>query len=237
MRCMHEASMHESNAFLTLTYSDENLPSNLSLDKKVLPLFFKKYRKHLERHYDDAKIRYFACGEYGDITHRPHYHTLIFGHDFEDKKFHTRTKDGENLYTSDTLNNLWRHGHAIIGDVSFQSAAYVARYQLKKITGLGANTHYGEREKEFSLMSRGKKGGIGKPWLDKWATDVYPNDYVIVKGKKMKPPKYYDSQLPEEYLAALKEIRTENLPEITDQMLHAKEVIAEQKQKNIERMF
>lgn len=237
MRCMHEASMHEENMFLTLTYNDEHLPKNLSLNKKEIPLFLKKYRTYLERKEDGTKIRYFACGEYGDNTNRPHYHALIFGHDFKDKEYHTRTEDGENLYTSHTLDRLWKHGYGIIGDVSFQSAAYVARYQLKKITGLGASPHYGDRTPEFALMSRGKDGGIGKPWLDKWATDVYPNDYVIVNGKKMKPPKYYDAQLPEDFLKALKENRIENSPEISDQQLHAKEVIAEQKQKLIERMF
>ena len=135
-RCMHEAQLHEENMFLTLTYDDEHLPRSIS--KREMQLFLKRLRKSLP----SKKISYVYCGEYGDKTQRPHYHALIFGHRFDDCKIHSKTKNGQYLYTSEKLQNLWQKGHCLIGSVTFESAAYVARYCLKKITGKNADKAY-----------------------------------------------------------------------------------------------
>ena len=196
--------------------------------------------KKLRKEYDH-KIRFYMCGEYGDDTLRPHYHAILFGHDFDDKKFHAKSKSGEPLYTSENLGRIWGKGHCPIGSVTFESAGYVARYALKKITGPDAEAHYRGRTPEFSLMSRGGtgegQGGIGSPWLKKWATDVYPHDYVVVNGKRCKPPKYYDSLMDEEMIEEIKSIRktraAEHEDNNTDERLAVREEIQHLKQEKI----
>lgn len=146
-----------------------------------------------------APIRFYMCGEYGSQTFRPHYHACLFGFDFPDKYFWCRTGGGEKVYRSPNLERLWPFGASSIGSVTFESAAYVARYCVQKVTGFNAKYHYARSDKdgeyqltpEFNHMSL--KPGIGAPWLQKWGKDVYPHDYVVINGKEVKPPKYYDS--------------------------------------------
>ena len=191
LRCVNEASMHKENSFITLTYDDDHVPSDYSLKKRDFQLFMKRLRKH----FAGKKIRFFACGEYGEHTFRPHYHAILFGHQFTDRKIITKeTENGVvNLYQSKTLNNLWQNGFASSGEMTFESAAYVARYCLKKINGPEADYHYLGREPEFSLMSR--MPGIGADWLKYYRKDVYPNDICMARGVPSKPPRYYDEQL------------------------------------------
>lgn len=184
IRCVHEASLYERNCFITLTYDNEHLPSNGSLVKRDFQLFMKSLRKKF-----GSGIRYFHCGEYGDEFGRPHYHAVIFNHDFEDKKLF-KVDNGHRLYTSDDLSELWPVGHSLIGDVTFQSAAYVARYLLKKITGKKSDEHYEGRQPEYTTMSR--RPGIGRGWFDQYSDDLFPSNFVVHDGKKMKIPVFYD---------------------------------------------
>ena len=198
IRCVHEASLYEDNCFVTLTYSDEHLPADGSLDKSE----FQRFMKRLRKRFHDSIIRYYHCGEYGEQFGRPHYHVCLFNHDFPDKKLYKVLHGGNKLYTSEILAQLWPLGYSTIGEVTFESAAYVARYILKKITGKGASEHYekvnpntGEIfqvQPEYTTMSR--RPGIGKPWLDKYLKDVFPSDFIVMRGKKMGVPKYYTSQ-------------------------------------------
>mgnify|MGYP000188139432 FL=1 len=167
IRCVHEASLHNENSFITLTYANEHLPAWNSLDKTTFPKFMKRLRKSLQ----DKRVRYFHCGEYGDHTGRPHYHALLFGHDFPDKT-HWAIRNGNPTWRSQELERLWPFGHSEIGTVTFESAAYCARYITKKVTGHAAREHYemvdkhtgelGRREPEYTTMSR--RPGIGKGW-------------------------------------------------------------------------
>lgn len=194
---MHELSLHTQSAFLTLTYSPEHLPAYGSLNKRHLQLFFKKYRRYLGSH----KIRYLACGEYGEKGDRPHYHAIIFGHDFSDKKPSSLVGDNQ-YYRSKKLEEIWEYGRCEIGEANFHTAAYVARYVTKKINGPNAASHYGEllntdtgeitprRIPEFNTVSR--RPGLGKNWYDKYHKEVYPLDEVLMNGKLMQPPKFYD---------------------------------------------
>lgn len=111
IRCVHESSLYRSNIFVTLTYDNDHLPLYNSLSKRDLQLFFKRLRKH----FPDVKIRYFACGEYGEQFQRPHYHAIIFNLDFADKILFTRSGDNK-LYTSATLAAIWGLGHCLTGD-------------------------------------------------------------------------------------------------------------------------
>ena len=122
MRCMHEASLYDKNCFLTLTYADNKLPSDRSVNRRHVQLFLKRLR----RAYPKAVIRYFGCGEYGERLGRPHYHLCVFGFDFPDKLLHT-ISGGHKLYRSASLEALWGFGHCLIGDLTFESAGYVAR--------------------------------------------------------------------------------------------------------------
>lgn len=193
IRCTHEASLHDKNCFITLTYRDEDLPPGQSLELRDFQLFFKKLRKQ-----HGAGIRFYHCGEYGEKFSRPHYHACLFNFDFSDKKPWKIINDNT-LYLSENLNQLWGLGHTSVGAVTFQSAAYVARYIMKKMTGDIAAEHYefidkyGEihqRKPEYTTMSR--RPGLGSDWLKKFKSDIYPDDFVVINGKRMRPPKFYD---------------------------------------------
>ena len=187
IRCMHESSLYLRNCFITLTYNNAHLPSGSTLVKRDLTLFFKRLRKE----YGNG-IRYYACGEYGSLYSRPHYHACIFNHDFPDKYF-WMANGSYNIFRSPTLERLWPFGFSSIGAVTFDSAAYVARYILKKQLGKGAADFYSSigRVPEYTVMSR--RPGIAHDWFELYHDDVYPSDEVIVKNHKVKPPRYYDN--------------------------------------------
>jgi len=198
IRCQHEASLYDDNCFITLTYDNESLPRDGSLQVKHHQDFMKRLRFRF-----GSNIRFFNCGEYGEKFARPHYHTCLFNFDFPDKKPWRRTKAGHQIWRSDALEELWPQGMSEIGSVTFESAAYVARYITKKVTGDRAEAHYefvntdtGEivrRHPEYTTMSR--RPGIGKPWLEKHGfRDCYPSDFITIRGRKMRPPRYYDNQ-------------------------------------------
>jgi hypothetical protein len=188
VRIAQEASLYESNVFLTLTYRDEDLPALGSLQKRDWQLFMKRLKKR----YRGRSIRFFHCGEYGDTTARPHYHAILFNFDLEDKKYLKTTETGHPVYTSQVLDDTWGLGDCYIGSVTFESAAYCARYVMKKLTGR-RKSEYGSMEPEYATQSR--RPGIGSPWLAKFKTDVYPNDIVIIEGGKQRVPTYYDNLL------------------------------------------
>lgn len=206
-RIVHEASLHELNCFITLTYDDDHLPPGRTLVKKDFQDFMKRLRKQ-----HDGKVRYFAVGEYGDLDERPHYHACIFGLDFADKRPHTKNGQGDQLYKSELLQKLWGKGFCLVGSLSPQSAAYVAKYCVKKVNGDLADSHYRGRQPEFGLMSL--KPGIGAGWFEKWSGDVYPSDFLVIQGKKRAPPRYYDSlleDLDERLLEVIKSHRVEKV--------------------------
>jgi hypothetical protein len=189
VRCVHEASLHERNCFITLTYDPDHLPENGTLVMEHFQLFMKRLRKEF-----GAGIRFFHCGEYGEKQGRPHYHAALFNFDFPDKVFLRRTPRGDVCWSSASLQRLWGKGRTELGSLTFESAAYIARYITKKQLGKGAQAHYEGRKPEYTTMSR--KPGIGKGWLEKWTADVYPVDRVVLKrgGRmiEMRPPRFYD---------------------------------------------
>jgi len=157
----------------------------MTLDPRDIVLFMKRLRKKY-----GPKIRFLQCGEYGDQLNRPHHHILLFGFRFSDE-YLWRKRDGYRFTRSDSLEKLWRLGNCEIGDVTFESAAYVARYITKKITGEQSYDHYGSRIPEYITMSR--RPGIASAWYDKFKSDVYPRDEIVTPaGYVQKPPRYYD---------------------------------------------
>jgi len=201
LRLVHEKKFHEKTSFITLTYSDEKLPQNGSLDVAHFQLFMKKLRKS-----EPNLIRFFHAGEYGEKFGRPHYHAIIFGQDFKqglDKSSITKNPRGDLTWTHPRLDALWGNGIARIGEVTFESCAYVARYVTKKVNGKLAKDHYqrvceatGEifsLKPEYCTMSR--RPGIGKQHFVEYHTDIYPSDECISRGFPSKPPRFYDKQL------------------------------------------
>jgi len=215
LRCVHEASLYTENCFITLTYDDEHMPEDGSVNKRDWQLFMKKLRKN----YPDVKLKYYMCGEYGNDDYqisklgRPHYHACLFNFSFPDAVLFSVRNDIR-IYTSEILSNLWQKGFVTIGDVTFESAAYVARYVAKKITGEQADSHYykvnyetGELNQispEFNLMSR--RPGIGYDWWRRYNADTH-KDFVTINGVKMRPPRYYDTQLEKTDKELLDEIK------------------------------
>ena len=185
-RCVMESKLHTENCFITLTYNDEHLPSDLSLQKDDFTKFIKRLRKNT-----GDKIRYYACGEYGDLYQRPHFHACLFGYRPDDLVLFS-VRSGVNLYTSSTLEKAWQYrGFVTVGDVTYDSAAYVARYVLKKITGDLADSHYNGRTPEYTVMSR--RPGIASGFFEKYSEDIYSKDFIVLRDKfKLKPPRYFD---------------------------------------------
>lgn len=189
IRAVHEAQLHDENCFVTLTYDDKHLPFNMSVSIRDLQLFMKRLRKELS--YYGRKVRFLACGEYGSRNGRPHYHLLLFGMcPVCDVAGHVGNLA---YYSSPLIAKLWPYGFNVVGSLTEKSAAYVARYTVKK-----AKTLNGEREDgrtpEFITCSR--RPGLGAGWIEKYFPDVYNYDYVVLKdGSKARPPHYYDRWL------------------------------------------
>lgn len=181
---MHEASQHDQNCFLTLTYSIP--PEGGSLDRTAFPRFVRSLRKR----YAGRKFKYFHCGEYGELMLRPHYHALLFGFDFSDKTAWRISPAGHQQYRSAELEKLWPHGFSSIGALTFETAAYTARYCTKKVNGDQAATHYRGLVPEFMTCSK----GIGASWLARYGAETYRDDSVVVRGFEQRPPRYYDKQ-------------------------------------------
>jgi len=244
MRLMHEKRAHADCSFVTLTYDNEHLPEGGTLIKRDLQLFMKRLRK--ER---PVGVRFFACGEYGDRNARPHYHAILFSCGFPDRRLFSRNGRGEGYYVSEELRELWPQGHNVIGDVTWDSCAYVARYVLKKITGKPASEHYAvvdgdgqvfDRLPEFTVMSR--RPGIGTSYFEKYRDEVLAHDSVIINGREVRPPRFYDTkfQLTDEVeFARIKRKRrrmaTLMKSDNTSARLRVKEVIQLQKLKNSKR--
>lgn len=166
VRCMHEAQLHEKNCFVTLTYRDA--PERLVYED--FRLFLRRLRKR-------GAVRFYVAGEYGGQGGRAHWHALLFGYDFADREYWRESPGGARLYRSALLEQLWPHGFSSVGTVTFQSAAYVARYVLKADQGGG-----------FSRMSR--MPGIGSGWYDRYADDVRDGK-VVVEGAQQNAPRFY----------------------------------------------
>lgn len=209
VRCVHEAQMYDKNCFLTLTYNDDNIPKDGSVHKSEMQKFIKKLRRKIE----PVRIRFFGAGEYGENFGRPHYHVCVFNYDFPDKKIfkakYRNRKKRDLLYISEMLENTWSKGFTTIGEVNMNSAGYVARYVTKKITGKKINEHYKGKNQEFALMSR--MPGIGATWFEKYKYDIYPKDYHVLKGEKVRPPRYYDTLMEKENPKMMEEIRKKRL--------------------------
>lgn len=198
-RCEHEAALHDRKCFITLTYDQEHLPPGGSLVKRDWQLFMKRLRRA-----SGLRCSFFMCGEYGETTLRPHYHACLFGVDFPDQKLYKRNKRGESLYTSELLSRLWPLGQSVVGALTFESAAYVARYIMAKRLGPGAWREYCEVDQDTGELVNMRipeycqaslRPAIGKRFYEEFGKDLYPQDAAVVQGKELAVPRYYNKLL------------------------------------------
>jgi hypothetical protein len=246
VRCMHEASLHEQNCFITLTYDNDHCPSDRSLNYGDFQRFMKRFRKRFK----GSTIRFYMAGEYGEKFERPHFHACIFGFNFPDLTLWKRTPSGALIYRSKSLEDLWPFGYSSVGDVTFESAAYVARYVMKKRTGKGVGDHYEttdfetgeikERVPEFNRMSL--KPGIGFEWYRKFHSDIYPHDYVVINGRESRPPKFYDKKFADDFPEEFEALQfqrfvdaVDRFDDNTDERLCVKEQVLEAKFSRLKR--
>jgi len=265
VRIVHESSLHEfdgGNCFITLTYRDKAECTEKELRKRyyinddwsLVKDDFQRFMKRLRKARNGQKIRFFHVGEYGNVCKhkltiddcqfctvgRPHYHACLFNCSFTDL-YAVGQHNGIIHYASDELAAIWKHGFVQVGELNYQSAGYVARYVLKKVTGNNAEESYMNIDAdgcavfvlpEYATMSR--RPGIGKAWFDEFGSDVFPRDEVPVPGAGVfkKVPRYYDDLLaakqPEVYLQVknLREIfRREHFREYSTDRLADKQKV------------
>jgi hypothetical protein len=219
VRGLLELQDHDRASFITLTFRDEDLPVDGSLDVKHWQRFHARFRKH------HGPARYIAAGEYGadeDDRRRPHYHAILYGHHFPDRYPVDTNELGQVIYRSPLLEERWGQGAAYVGDVTFESIGYVARYTMKKQRGKGTpdgwtpHDHYTWHTRPNSMvvetvkpefMVTSRRPGIGRAWFDKWKNDVYPHDELIVNGRPQRPPKYFDRLMEQHEPDAWRRIR------------------------------
>lgn len=237
VRMVHESMTTRPSCFLTLTYNDESVPGDFNLRPDDFTLFMKRLRKKL-----GDGISYFMCGEYGGRTYRPHYHAALFGEDFSsDRSYYGQSKSGFPLYRSESLDLLWGLGHVDIGDMSFHSAAYVARYTTKALPSnlvayqnrIESNPHNMRarwqkwvdqvvrdqersvgRVAEYARMSR--RPALGKRFFERYIKEIYPRDVVVIDAQERRVPQFYDrllERLDPEMFERVKEARIEKAPE------------------------
>lgn len=217
LRCYLERQTHKDAAFVTLTYAPEHLPKNGTLVRKHVQGFLKRLRSNIAYQYgENIKIRFYASGEYGEENSRPHYHILIFGFGFPDKKFHRHSHAHgftNPVYRSEFLEKCWKFGFSELGSVTLESAAYTAGYIRKKINGALADEHYKGRQPEFSLQST--TPGIGADWYELNKHWLWNEDIIQCNGRSYRPPrafeKYFQKEDPEGF-AAFQERKKLRLP-------------------------
>jgi len=168
-RIMLEAAGHEHNTFLTLTYNDENLPENGTLIPRDLTLFLKRLRAKV-----GEGIRYYAVGEYGDKSERPHYHAAMFGLQGCRRTVTSPNRKGYCCDICELLSQLWGKGNVFSGTLTSESAGYIAGYVTKKLTHKD-DPRLGGRYPEFARMSL--KPGIGLNMMDEVASTLLQHDF------------------------------------------------------------
>lgn len=222
-----ERHFHLHSRFLTVTYDDDHLPEGYTLVPDDLRWFIRRLRRWAKANLG-VRIRFFGVGEYGELAMvpvvgfslgRPHYHVIAFGLYFFDEKKAESSRSGEDQFYSETLDRLWGKGRARIGMVTRESAGYVAGYAVKKMTGNKAEDHYKQLdirsgvvytvEPEFVRMSN--RPGIGRRFVEKFKTDVFPADHVVQGGKPRKVPRYFDKVLDATEPDLMKAIKAERV--------------------------
>jgi hypothetical protein len=223
VRITHEAQLHTESSFVTLTYDDEHLPPHNGLNYADLQKFWKRLRKAI------GPLRYYAVGEYGDQTHRPHYHACIFGHAFTANRTIVRQQPTL-LWTNPVLEAAWGLGHVSVGALTFQTAQYTASYVTKKLNNKRRYVRLDEETGELVPLVQPRafmslRPAVAKTWLSRFGKQIYHHDQVVIEGRPQKPPKYYDKWLAStapERAEQIKEKRKEQSQKLSTEQAHAR---------------
>lgn len=247
IRRLRKALGRENRRLLQATNSRANATDGAARAFKDQPRFYTQTEEKGGKLH--VPLRYFMCGEYGEEKGRPHYHACLYNVDFTDKSL-WKTIRGNKVYQSKTLSRLWHHGNAVLAELNFETAAYTARYIMKKINGKQQKQHYQKIDAatgelinlspEFTQASR--RPGIGENWLRKYIKDVYPQGQVVSRGHPAKAPRYYDKKYKEwnelEYLElkAQRELQAaQRKGDNTDERLLVKETVAKAAARTLKR--
>jgi hypothetical protein len=215
VRAVHEAQMFRfegrGSSFVTFTFAPEHLPADGSVSVEFVQRLLKRLRHEI------GPFRYLLCGEYSDPPLcRPHYHAILFGHDFlADRYLWSKSPSGGLLYRSPTLERVWTWGHVLLADYTHETGGYVARYTVKKagresdeVALRRVDPETGEVwqvRPEFLLVSR--RPGLGFRWFERFGGDLADVDFIVVDGRQCSVPRYYLEQLPEGEREALRRRR------------------------------
>lgn len=212
VRCYHESQMHEENIFLTLTYDHKNLTSE-RLQYEDWQTFIRSLRDHVRYRKGKTTIPTFHTGEYGDETKRPHWHAIIFNYRPDDQIPLRKTELGEQIYTSETLTELWGKGKIEYGSCTIDSANYVARYAAKKLI------HGKDQDHDFHPIHKtSSKHAIGKKWIEKYWQQTFLHGYVrLPNGTQTRIPRYYVDWLKKHHPLEWEHYVTEVRPKIQKQ--------------------
>ncbi len=184
-------------AFITLTYDNEKLDVYNDLVEyplrgiSIIQQDFQKFMKRLRKKIGE-KVTYYCCAEYGGKTKRPHFHLILYGYNFPEKKLLSKSKSGFPMYIDDLLTDTWKFGFHTIQDVTPATCQYVAKYVLKKKYGVSDDSQYHRNIngldikvcKEKSFMS--KSVPIGYTYFQKYYEQLVSNDFVCVGIDKQK---------------------------------------------------
>lgn len=223
-RCVLESLDKDPDTcwFLTLTYDDNHIVTDkrsLLTDKGTLTLypkdvqdFIKRLREHWSRIYNVDNIRFYLAGEYGSTSGRPHYHMIVYNLPIFDLKFYRSNLDGDSLFNSDEIEDIWNNGFVVIGRLEWKTAAYTARYVTKKFKGK-TKAETDEFYKSCSLVPEftrcSRRPGIAREFYEKHSAEIYKNDEIILhSGRVTKPPKYFDKIMKEEDADLMEFVKT-----------------------------
>lgn len=246
VRIVKEAEQWKDNVFLTLTYNNENLPTKDVINAKTgeittgHPLrpedfrdFIKRLRKEYDRKFEHTGIRYYACGEYGSKGMRPHYHAALFNIDvtaFNDVKKIGVSGAGYPIFTSERIEKIWGKGFITIGELTAESAAYIARYMLKKQKGPEKEWYYESQGLVPEMTRSSTHNGIAHDYIIENAEKLAGSDALYVPRRNKKPlkhkvPEYgmriLEKEAPEMY-ERIREMREEQKVPLEERVLRHK---------------
>lgn len=278
IRCMLESQYYDDNYFITLTYADHSLPSMVDCDtgeytgkSSLVRSDFQKFFKRLRKSYIyDNNLRFLGSGEYGQLSGRCHFHACIFGLKLDDLKEYRKTDLGFTLFNSEFLQRCWSRevrpgespdyldgrghprkylGFVVIAPLTYESAAYVARYCVKK-QGDDNKEIYDDLLIQPEFLCVSLRPGLAYQYYEDHKDEIYKYDSIVLpEGKVVKPPKYFDRLYEREFpdrMAVIKanrkkiaEITTRNELEATDydfdELLLVKDKVLRDRTKSLKR--
>lgn len=197
-RCFFEAkTSNGNNAFVTFTYDDDHLPIGSKGNATLVPKHFQDLIKRV-RYYLGEGVRFYGAGEYGDKNARPHYHALFFNLPDSYKESDVpwfKSPLGDQIYRNELLEKAWSFGFCSSADFTWKTAAYVARYCLKKQKGQnrGFYDEFGIAP-EFSRCS--SRPGIGYAFYVSHRDDILANGCLVSSEGRIAPvPRYFIKHL------------------------------------------